>query len=331
MVAHCLSFAFAMAAFCINAGCTKSNSAATSPPQNTDTTTSSKPALKGKLVFHQYDSYGDAAKLYLYNFSLNTLTQLSANWNIYDPINAHFNNDGSKIVFMGEAVADGKWDIYIWTLGSTTSPINLTAADGCRDEDPKFSPDGLHICFKQTPTGSNGNLKIMDLNGNITDNVSANSVESGMPYFTTDENSLVYARGAGATSDIFMMHVDGTNNIPLANINNVQEYYPITINDSAFLYTRWYSSSNHYDQVYLGYFTNSTRTRLPFNNNDADYSDAFPCNEESIVLSCDKTGGKGNYDLYIANKSTGKMWSLDLYNAQINSSLNELGACYSDQ
>jgi Tol biopolymer transport system component len=320
-----------LSVFSLNTGCTKNNTDPVTPPPNNDTSLK-PPTLSGKLVFHQYDNYGDASKLYLYNFKTNTLTNISKGWNIYDPINAHFNNDGSQIVFMAEAIANGKWDIYVWKLNSADVPINLTANDGCRNEDPKFSPDGLHICFKQTPNGSGvGILKIMDLAGNITSNVSANTIESGMPYYSHDGQALIYARGAGAGSDIFMINTDGTKNHALANMNGIQEYYPITLNDSAFLYTRWYNSGSEYDQVYLGNFYNDTRTRLPFNTSNADYSDAFPYDAQNVILSCDKTGGKGAYDLYIANIITGKIWWLNLYNAQINSSLNELGACYTNK
>lgn len=293
--------------------------------------TVAKPALTGKLVFHRYDTYGDVSKMYLYDFSTNQLTWISQNWNIYDPMNAHFNADGTKIVFMGEAVKDGKWDIYIWTVGSSSAPVNLTAGDGCRDEDPKFSPNGYRVCFKQTPSGGVGNLKIMEISSQtITNNVTSNTVESGMPYYTDDATALVYARGAGSGSDIYMVNLDGTNNQSLAATTNVQEYYPIVLGPTTFLYTRWYSASNAHDQVYLGYFGNSTRTRLPFNTSTADYSDAFPCASDKVVLSCDKSGGSGAYDLYIGDMTTGNIWSLSQYNAGINSSLNELGACYTN-
>jgi Tol biopolymer transport system component len=154
-------------------------------------------------------------------------------------------------------------------------------------------------------------------------------MESGMPYFTGNGKSLIYARGAGDGSDIYMINIDGSNNHALFNMKNVQEYYPIMLNDSVLLYTRWYSSNNHFDQVFTGDIKGNSTTRLPFNTSNADYSDAFPCNDSFVVLSCDKAGGKGAYDLYVADINSGKMWPLGLYNNGINSSLNELGACYS--
>jgi Tol biopolymer transport system component len=70
---------------------------------------------------------------------------------------------------------------------------------------------------------------------------------------------------------------------------------------------------------------------LPFNTADANFSDAFPVNDHTVVLSSTKNGGRGQYDLYLADIKSGKIWSLNLYNAYINTATNELGSCYSDK
>lgn len=288
-------------------------------------TTAAAPSLTGKLVYHSYSCYAcSGTKMFIYNFSTNTLTWISQNWNIDYPMNAHFSPDGTKIVFMGQPAGSGDWDIYLWTVGSSSAPTNLTAANGIRDEDPKFSPNGYRICFKQA-----GDLKIMDLTGTITNTVTSTAnVEEGMPYYNDDATGLLYAQGAASASDIYMINIDGTNNTALANVSGVQEYYPIKIDNVNFLYTRWYSSTNKNDQVYMGYFNSSTRTRLPFNTTNDNYSDAYPCGSNYVILSSTKSGGSGGYDLYIANKTSGAIWSLSTYNTNINSSVDELGSCY---
>lgn len=314
----------------VTTGCHKDKAAEPSPSDTTQQGAGqvTLPGIKGKIVYHSYNSYGDKAKMFIYDFSADQLTEISRGWNIYDPINAHFSPDGTKIVFMGEAVRDGKWDIYLWTVGASGLPVNLTAGDGCRDEDPKFSSDGQSICFKQTPSGEDGNVKIMDLTGNIIAGVTNNTIESGMPYFSTDGTALVYARGSGSTSDIYRVNIDGTLDHALVNVSNVQEYYPIVLDATSFLYARWYSAADHHDQVYRGSFDGSVPVRLPFNESTADFSDAFPCGSDYVILSCDKSGGSGAYDLYIADVTTGDMWSLNEYNAAINTSMNELGVSY---
>lgn len=314
------------------AACAKNSSGNINPPKPPDTIINQQlPLLTGKVVYHSYDSYGSASQMYIYDFAANQLSFVSKNWNIYDPMNAHFSPDGNKIVFMGEATENSKWDIYIWSVGSGLQPTNLTSGDNCRDEDPKFSPDGKSICFKQTSTGGTGNIKVMDLNGLVTNTVTNNTVESGMPYFLASGTALIYARGSGSTSDIYIVNLDGTNNRPLENTNNLQEYYPITFDSSSFLYTRSTLTSTPYDQVYKGNFSTGVAISLPFNNSNADYSDAFPCGPNYVILSSDREGTIGAYDLYIADINSGKIWSLNKYNTGINSRQNELGTCYSEK
>ncbi len=296
------------------------------PPVNEDL-----PIIKGQLVFHSYENYGDEAKMYIYDFSKKQLTCISCNWALHNPINAHFNTEGTQIVFMAEAVPGGKWDIYTWMLSSNDPPVNLTSSDKSRVEDPKFSPDGKKICFKQSSGSNPGNVKIMNLNGKILHVVTDNKIESGMPYYLINEPALIYAVGANSNSDIFMVSEDGNYNHALQQEKHIQEYYPITIDSFSYLFSQWYSTSNKNDQVYKGYFSGAPSVSLPFNTPNANYSDAYPCSGDYIFISSTRTGASGGYDLYIGDMKTGSIWSLSLYNENINTLNNELGSCYSSK
>ena len=286
------------------------------------------PITDGKIVFHSYSDYGAwNGKLYFYDFSEQSLVEISENWNIDHTINAHFSPDGSKIVFMG--VSEGShyynsWDIFLWELGSTT-PVNLTYNNNIPDEDPKFSPSGDAIVFKQ-----NGDLKIMDLNGNIINTVTNDgfSIEESMPYFTNDSQQIIYSRGAGSDSDIYIINVNGSNIQPLENVANIQEYYPITRDSYTFLFTKWVSSYNHHDQIYLGYFSGAYAQSLPFNDVNADDSDPFPAGSDYVVFSSNRSGSVGGWDLYLADINSGFVWSMNDFG--VNSSNHELGSCYSN-
>ncbi|NRF41432.1 DPP IV N-terminal domain-containing protein [Pedobacter foliorum] len=283
------------------------------------------PAIKGKIVFHNYSIYGSGdSKVYLYDFSTNKLSTLSDQWIVNDPMNAHFSPDGKQIVFMGKPSANDNWDIYLWSLGSSAQPINLTKGNKKRDEDPKFSPDGKNLVFKQ-----DGRMKIMDLSTFGITAVGESSLEESMPYFTSDGKKLVYAMCDGANSGIYMVNVDGAENKALANAVNVQEYYPIVRDAETYLYSSWYSAGNENDQIYMGYFNGKAPTYLPFNKNNENYSDAYPCGSEYVILSSTRSGTIGGYDLYIAHITSGKIWSLNAYNPKINTTVNELGVSYS--
>ena len=109
---------------------------------------------------------------------------------------------------------------------------------------------------------------------------------------------------------------------------NTVEYYPITLDEDCFYYTQNYSPDNHADQLFKGWFDGRTSKYLPFNKSNADYSDAYPVSAGWLFLVSTRSGGKGQYDLYIANENSGSIYSLNTYNAKINTSLNELGPAY---
>jgi len=285
------------------------------------------PPLSGKLIFHSYSDYNNwDSQLYLLDFSSGSVNNISTTWNIDHEMNAHFSPDGTKIVFMGDLAGDGirNWDIFLWTVGDPT-PVNLTNLGG-RDEDPKFSPDGLRIVFK-----SDGDLWQMDLTGNRINNVTNTaSIEESMPFYTADGNSILYAPGVGATSDVYQINTDGTGNHPVVAVTGVQEYFPITRDNNSFLYTAWQNASAHQDQIYMYDYSTGIGTRLPFNDGNYDFSDSYAVGNQYIVFASDKPGGKGNYDLYIADITTGQIWSLDNYNPSANTSFQDLGPCYFD-
>lgn len=285
------------------------------------------PVLSGKMIYHSYSCYNcNDSKMFLYNFSTNERTVLSQNWAITNPMNAHFSPDGTKITFMGISQTSNSWDVFIYALGSNNQPTNLTQNSLGRDEDPKFSPDGSKIIFKQ-----NGILNEIDISGNILRTFSVSNSEASMPYYTTDGNSIVYAgnESNNKTLNIYKYSIIDGSTQQLAAIANLEEYYPIVIDANTFLFTRWYSANNQNDQVYLGYFNNAISSRLPFNEIDANFSDAYPVNDNILLISTTMKGGRGQYDLFLADKITGKKWSLNLYNPYINSINNELGGCYS--
>lgn len=296
-------------------------------PTNPDDTINSKPpAIQGKLVYHTYSCYScNDSKLYYLDFATKQLVCLSTHWDIENPMNAHFSPDGKHIVFMGTTSGTANWDVFLFIIGSALPPVNLTSGSVGRDEDPKFSPDGTSIVFKR-----NGILTEMDTTGLVLKVYELPQSEASMPYYSSDGNNILYAATGsdGTNLDIFLVsRTDGTSRI-IASTSNVEDYYPIVRNDTSFLFSRWYAPDNMNDQVYLGFYDDRSSVRLPFNEVYANCSDAFPVDDRNLVLSSTKNGGRGGYDLYVADIKTGKMWTINVYNPYINTADNELGACY---
>ena len=289
---------------------------------------SSIPLHDGDLVFHSYQDYADWSSLiFIYNFLTANKMELSAYWDIDNAMNASISPDGSKMVFMGDDKGLPRdWDVYLWDMNSTNPPVNLTKQYNARDEDPKFSPDGNSIIFKQ-----NGDIKIMDLSGNITSAITSDGMltEESMPYYTTDGQKIIYAKNAGANFDIYSINADGTGDVALYEEVNIAEYYPIVRDSSTLLYTRWISGSDHHDQIYLGDF-NGNSNALNTNDTTANNSDPFPKGGDNLFFVSDRSGGNGAYDMYYGKISDGTVWSLG-DDDKFNSYLNELAPNYSEQ
>jgi len=314
---------------------TTANNAQSIPPQNVknkSTATSAKPSLSGKLAFHNYTTYGAGdGELYIYDFQDSTLTNISSSWPIDHEINPHFSPDGTMLVFMGFNQGTSDWDVFLWTLGSGSNPVNLTNARNNKDEDPKFSADGTKIIYKERYWSGSFKYRFqeMNLSGVIVNTIDPpGDYEVSMPFYTADGLSVLYARGAGASSDIYKIDTNGTGDVAVQSAGGIQEYYPINIDSQQYLFTRWVSGADPTDQVFVGYHNGNPATSLAFNDN-SNYSDAYPLNNQYIVFSSTRSGGQGGYDLYIGDTITGEVWSMNDYHSGINSTKEELGASYS--
>lgn len=285
-----------------------------------------RPALKGTMVYHNYTSYdaGDS-KLYLYDFATNTLQTISNGWTtVRHAMNAHFSSDGRTITFMGIGTATDSWDIFIYELGSGKQPENLTPNGGYRDEDPKFSFDGSKICFKR-----DGQLSEIDVQTKTLKTLSNSpDIDFGMPYYSVQGDRILFGGSRGSETFIGCWDLSKSRMTTLYDKEGTVEYYPITIDSESFYYTGHISSTNPYDQLYIGYWDSREPVYLPFNKTNADYSDACPVSDGWLILCSTRQDSRGQYDLYIANDRSGAIYSLSAYNSSINTGLNELGASY---
>ncbi len=291
---------------------------------NSVASSDSFPINKGKLVFHSYTDYSSGdGKLFIYDFGADTLVEISKNWNIHHTINGHFSPDGKELVFMAQPAGQSSynsWNIYLWSVGSENEPERLTPNNNIPNEDPKFFPDGQRIVFKQ-----NGDIKILNLSTKQITAVTSDGfdVEESMPYPTTDGEKIVYTKN----SKIYIIDIDGTNDRALTTENHLGCYYPIVKDDTSYFYPRWYSTINHHDDVYLGNLLDGTSVRCPFNKINDDDSDPFPVsNTDYVFFSSNRSGGQGDWDIYLGNAKTGQVWLLNKFG--INSAKMELGSAY---
>ena len=209
-------------------------------------------STSGSIVFHRYSDYEAwDSILLMVELSDYSVTEISADWDIDHAMNAHFSPDGTQLVFMGDQRGGERdWDVFLWTIGSSDDPQNLTESWGTRDEDPKFTPAGTIVCK------SNFDLIEMDTTGTVLGVLTSDgaALEQSMPFATSDGSQVIYALGAGENSDLHRMERDGTNDTVVQGAMGIQEYYPIVRDEETYLFTRWVSDTNVHDQVYLGHW-----------------------------------------------------------------------------
>ncbi len=293
------------------------------------------PEIQGKLIYHTYSSY-DArdSQLYLFDFETKELSCINDFINgTYHTINACFNSDGTEIVFMGLTNQYGEetWNIFKYTL--ETKELEQLTYD-YRNEDPKFSPDGTKIIYKQGRWSSSLDQMIyslceLDLETKEVRVVTNDIIEKSMPYYSHDGESIYYMEGVGAESRICNTYLDESFIVnEVYNEPGTYAYYPVIYEDSLY-FTRFYSRENAND-IIVKMNTKSNEIVVPaFNNADYNCSDACPIGEDLLIVSSTKSEGKGGYDLYMVDEVTGETWPLDRYNEDINNEYEQLGAsCY---
>lgn len=287
--------------------------------------------LSGTLFFHRYSDYGSwDATMWSLDLQSGAFKQINQNWTtVLSPINAHVSNDGQYLTFMGSAAGlpdiDGKtqydWDVFIshWEGSQWSDPINLTGGNGKRDEDPKFSPDGKTIVYKE-----DGILATVASTGGIKTYLSIGEPESSMPYYRTNGTDILFER----QGKIYLKTVTG-DQLMDPGTGGESSYYPIGVDNERFLFSRVQDSKH--DGIRWGYYDGRPSTDLFFNNDTWDSSDSYPYQDAQdffFLVSGDVNIPKGGYNLVIADLKGKKVVNIDDIYGEINSHFEELGPAW---
>ena len=289
------------------------------------------PFLDGTLIYHRYSSY-DAwdATLWMVDLPTGRQTQIGSQWSgMVSPINAHFSADGQTITFMGSnaALPEKDWDVFVsqWNGAQWSEPINLTGPNGARDEDPKFSPNGDTIIYKE-----NGVLATVSKGGGAKKYLTSGEAESSMPFYSPDGKTILFERNGS----IFTL-IDGVLTEMRAGAGR-SSYYPIALDNQSFLYTR--VQDNDHDAIYKGFYDRRPSLRYFFNSGDWDSSDSYPLADGSrfiFYVSGNFLIPHGGYNLMVADLKAQKAYDLDeLFDTEkgidLNSDFEELGPAWTN-
>ena len=276
-------------------------------------------------MYHRYSDYSAwDSKLYMINLETRESTEVGADWKtVISPINAHFSPDGQYFTFMGSAAGlkENDWDVFVshWDGSKWAEPLNLTGPNNKRDEDPKFSPDGHTIAFKE-----DGTLATIQKDGSNLVFLTDGAVESSMPYFTADGKKLLFER----EGKIWLF--DNGQQTQMKTLDGLSTYYPIGVDGEKFLYTQ--IQSTRHDSIYFGYYDGREPTRLFFDSEKYESSDSYPYQDASqyiFYVTTNPVSWMGSYNLFFADIKNEKIYDMDKLVPGTNTDLIELGPAWS--
>ncbi len=247
---------------------------------------------RGWLLWHSYSRY-DAKDSRLYLRDPEGKIQEIGGEFIH-AMNGSFGSSPERITFMAIDSAADEWDIFLYDGGSVT---NLTQNSGCRNEDPKWSPDGRQIVFKTGKWDASADdfvyqLALLNPESKTVTMLTDDSREEAMPCFSADGSFLYYTAYTDRIGAIMQMNLLTRETKTVFAEDGVNAYYPVVSGEKLY-FTKWCSADNHCDQLMC--YDGQTVTALPFNSERFDCSDACPVSSSEMIYSCT---AEGVYDLY---------------------------------
>ena len=269
---------------------------------------------KGWLLWHSYGKYSDLdSTLYLKDPEGKTE---SVSGDFIHAMNGSFGNSPEVFTFMAIDKDADEWDIFLSEGGRI---INLTKNSGCRNEDPKWAPDGKNIVFKRGHWDSQKgdfvyDLALLNVKTHEITMLTSDTSEEAMPCFSSDEKFIYYAGYSDGIGSIYRIDVNSRRSEVIYEEESVTAYYPVAFGDELF-FTKWYSAENHCDQIMR--YDGRNVSFLPFDSDKYDCSDACPIGGSKIVFSSTMNG---DYDLcYYDGRNISVL-------SEFSSERNELGA-----
>ncbi|HTQ15184.1 MAG TPA: hypothetical protein VMH86_15025 [Rhizomicrobium sp.] len=304
--------------------------------QTFQTSSDTPPALTGRVVYQEDDS----GRLYMYDFAARHFIDIpQLGWGLTAARNSVFSPDGKSILFtavMGKG-GNAKRQVFYWRIGAANY-VNLTDGKTVPNEDPKFSPRGDAIVWKQNFGIGTADLVIDPddpsmahienfrklINGSPSglDGSPSTPNEASAPVFSPSGRYIYYYVNAHAYARV--MRYDTVTRVsasPFAftPVDGIHYYYPLDPDLYTFLYVSWPDASTMHDKVYVYSILNQTAYLWNGTDCDAENADPSPVDENDIIFSRKAAGDR--YRLYLgqladpghplsATPAAGKIWNL---------------------
>jgi len=202
-----------------------------------------------------------------------------------------------ELLFFKEV--DGVRQIFITDVNHSYEN-QLTTGD-FYSVDASFSPDGTKIVYVHEGTDGEGDIWIMDSNGDNKYQVTNSNINDALnPEFNNDGTKVLYQDNISTSENIiYITNIDGSNNTLLIDHPNDKDtdpfMNPVNGNQVAYLFDDGNWTPDR--QIYLRDLTTGIDTLILDDNNLADYRLIISPDGNYIYwIECDYSH-TGNYDL----------------------------------
>lgn len=276
------------------------------------------PDAAGWLAWHRYRDY--MAKDSVLTLRVPNGTQTTIEGDLIHPMNADFGSHPYDLVFMAIDPSADEWDVFRGNL-LTGVCVNITANSGFRNEDPKFSPDGMRLVFKRgvwdfASDSFRYDLAELDLRTGTVTRLTDTPEEESMPDYSSDGKTIYFVCQTGAYSQIHALdRATGERRVLFAQ-DGCSASYPIAVADGLY-FTKQQTPDNPNDCIMQ--YHDTEVERLPFANEVFNCSDPCPLPDGNLIYSC---SAAGDYDLYVYDGERSSPLNA------LNTDRQELGAAF---
>jgi len=168
-----------------------------------------------------------------------------------DEVHPAFTPDGLALVFSSNR-ADGNWDIYTATIGS--SEWTRLTTDLAADRFPALSADGRTIAFRSERDG-NSEIYLMDADGSNLRRVTDNPAFDGYPSITPDGSGLVFVSNQSGKWNVYVANLAGGGLTALEQREGWEMNFPRLSSDGRWLVYAGGRTGGTFD-IYIREFAN---------------------------------------------------------------------------